>query len=182
MSRVLVVICSPSFRSIEARCQRAVPSQSSLSLERVVKDQWSRHQNLCKSRDPATFGTLASSALLSGKRNLEDRLTVAKATAHPDRRLISSEDVEGTNVYGVRDEAIGEIDHLLIDKVSGRVVYAVMSFGGFLGLAHSHRVCGDELWRFASTRSQSLSHSLVSPEIRYQSRRLQNWHHGTAGA
>ena len=31
-----------------------------------------------------------------------------------------------------------EIDHLLIEKVSGRVAYAVMSFGGFLGLAHSH--------------------------------------------
>ena len=59
---------------------------------------------------------------------------MAKATAHPDRRLISSEDVEGTNVYGVGDKAIGEIDHLLIDKVSGRVLYAVMSFGGFLGL------------------------------------------------
>ena len=63
---------------------------------------------------------------------------MAQATAHPDRRLISSEDVQGTNVYGVGDEAIGEIDHLLIDKVSGRVVYAVMSFGGFLGLGHSH--------------------------------------------
>src|SRR6188472_1131585 len=63
---------------------------------------------------------------------------VAKATAHPDRRLISSEDVQGTNVYGIGDKAIGEIDHLLIDKVSGRVVYAVMSFGGFLGRARSH--------------------------------------------
>jgi len=41
---------------------------------------------------------------------------VAKATAHPDRRLISSEDVQGTNVYGIGDESIGEIDHLLIDK------------------------------------------------------------------
>jgi hypothetical protein len=60
---------------------------------------------------------------------------VAKATAHPDRRLISSEDVQGTNVYGVGDKSIGEIDHLLIDKVSGRVLYAV---SGFLGLAHSH--------------------------------------------
>ena len=63
---------------------------------------------------------------------------VAKATAHPDRRLISSEDVQGTDVYGIGDESIGEIDHLLIDKVSGRVLYAVMSFGGFLGLGHSH--------------------------------------------
>ena len=33
---------------------------------------------------------------------------------------------------------IGEIDHLMIDKVSGNVRYAVMSFGGFLGLGHSH--------------------------------------------
>ncbi|MGH6866072.1 MAG: PRC-barrel domain-containing protein [Methyloceanibacter sp.] len=63
---------------------------------------------------------------------------MAKATVHPDPRLISSEDVEGTDVYGAGDESIGKIDHLLIEKVSGRVAYAVMSFGGFLGLAHSH--------------------------------------------
>ena len=63
---------------------------------------------------------------------------MAKATAHPDRRLISSEDVEGTEVYGSGDEVLGEIDHLLIERVSGRAAYAVMSFGGFLGLAHSH--------------------------------------------
>jgi hypothetical protein len=60
------------------------------------------------------------------------------ATAHPNRMLISSADVHGTEVYGAGDESIGEIDHLLIEKVSGRVAYAVMSFGGFLGLAHSH--------------------------------------------
>jgi hypothetical protein len=46
--------------------------------------------------------------------------------------------VVGTDVYGQGDEVVGEIDHLLIEKVSGRVAYAVMSFGGFLGLAHSH--------------------------------------------
>lgn len=63
---------------------------------------------------------------------------MATATAHPDHRLISSEDVQGTVVYGVDDKSIGEVDHLLIDKQSGRVAYAVMSFGGFLGLAHSH--------------------------------------------
>jgi hypothetical protein len=50
---------------------------------------------------------------------------VTKATAHPDRRLISSEDVQGTEVYGAGDQAIGEIDHLLIEKVSGRVTYAL---------------------------------------------------------
>ncbi len=63
---------------------------------------------------------------------------MARATAHPDHRLISSEDVHGTDVIGAEDEVIGEIDHLLIEKTTGRVAYAVMSFGGILGLAHSH--------------------------------------------
>ena len=63
---------------------------------------------------------------------------MTQATAHPDHRLISSEDVQGTDVYGIGEETIGQIDHLLIEKVSGRVAYAVMSFGGFLGLAHNH--------------------------------------------
>ncbi len=63
---------------------------------------------------------------------------MASATAHPNHSLISSEDVEGTNVYDMNGKKIGEIDHLMIDKVTGRVTYAVMSFGGFLGLGHSH--------------------------------------------
>jgi PRC-barrel domain protein len=37
---------------------------------------------------------------------------------------------QGTLVYGLGDKEVGEIDHLLIEKVSGRVVYAVISFGG----------------------------------------------------
>jgi len=63
---------------------------------------------------------------------------MASATAHPNHQLISSEDVEGTNVYDMKGTKIGEIDHLIIDKISGRVTYGVMSFGGFLGLGHSH--------------------------------------------
>jgi sporulation protein YlmC with PRC-barrel domain len=63
---------------------------------------------------------------------------MARATAHPNHQLISSEDVEGTDVYGVDGKKVGEIDHLMIDKVSGRVTYAVISFGGFVGLGHSH--------------------------------------------
>jgi len=63
---------------------------------------------------------------------------MASATQHPNHQLISSEDVEGTNVYGVGETKVGEIDHLMIEKFSGKVTYAVMSFGGFLGLGHSH--------------------------------------------
>jgi sporulation protein YlmC with PRC-barrel domain len=60
------------------------------------------------------------------------------ATVHPDRRLISSNDVQGTDVYDLAGKKIGSIDHLMLEKESGRVTYAVMSFGGFLGLGHSH--------------------------------------------
>jgi hypothetical protein len=48
---------------------------------------------------------------------------MASSTAHPNHQLISSEDVQGTEVYGTGDEKVGEIDHLMIDKLSGRVIY-----------------------------------------------------------
>lgn len=54
------------------------------------------------------------------------------ATSSP--RLISSGKVQGTEVYGPSGDHVGEIDHLMIERVTGRVAYAVMSFGGFLGM------------------------------------------------
>jgi hypothetical protein len=51
-----------------------------------------------------------------------------------DRSLIESDRVEGTEVYGAGDAHIGSIKRLMIDKQSGQVAYAVLGFGGFLGL------------------------------------------------
>jgi PRC-barrel domain len=48
--------------------------------------------------------------------------------------LIESDRVEGTTVYDPRGNDIGSIKRLMIDKISGKVCYAVMSFGGFLGM------------------------------------------------
>jgi PRC-barrel domain len=48
--------------------------------------------------------------------------------------LIESDRVEGTTVYDPRGNNIGSIKRLMIEKISGKVAYAVMSFGGFLGL------------------------------------------------
>lgn len=53
---------------------------------------------------------------------------------HKTRNLVSSQDVNGTEVYARNGDHIGTIDHLMIDKQSGRVGYAVMGFGGFLGM------------------------------------------------
>jgi hypothetical protein len=53
-------------------------------------------------------------------------------------RLIGSDKVEGTSVYGADRSKIGSIERVMIDKVSGRVSYAVLGFGGILGLGNDH--------------------------------------------
>lgn len=55
--------------------------------------------------------------------------------------LIESDRVEGTAVYGADRQHIGSVKRLMIDKKSGQVAYAVLSFGGFLGLGEeSHTI------------------------------------------
>lgn len=49
-------------------------------------------------------------------------------------RLIASDKVEGTTVYGVDGDKLGHIHNFLVDKVSGQVEYAVLQFGGVFGL------------------------------------------------
>ncbi len=48
--------------------------------------------------------------------------------------VISSDRVEGSSVYNANGEKLGSIDDLMIDKLSGQVRYAVLEFGGFLGM------------------------------------------------
>ena len=48
--------------------------------------------------------------------------------------VISSDRVEGSSVYNPAGDKLGSIDDLMIDKRSGQVRYAVMEFGGFLGM------------------------------------------------
>ena len=62
---------------------------------------------------------------------MQDRKSVA---TDETSTLISSDKVEGTAVYNREGEKLGSIHTVMIDKVSGKVAYAVMSFGGFLGI------------------------------------------------
>jgi hypothetical protein len=52
--------------------------------------------------------------------------------------LIGSDKVEGTPVYRLNGDHIGQIERVMIDKISGKVAYAVMSFGGFLGIGEDY--------------------------------------------
>ncbi|EMD83527.1 PRC-barrel domain-containing protein [Pacificimonas flava] len=49
-------------------------------------------------------------------------------------RLISSEKVEGTKVVDRSGEEIGKVVSFMVDKYTGRVAYAVLQFGGVMGL------------------------------------------------
>jgi hypothetical protein len=48
--------------------------------------------------------------------------------------LITSSRVSGTPVFNRAGERIGHIEDLSIDKVTGQVKFALMAFGGFLGI------------------------------------------------
>jgi PRC-barrel domain len=59
-------------------------------------------------------------------------------TTHPFHNLIASDRVESTPVRRSDGTRIGTIGRLMIDKLSGNVAYAVLSFGGFMGLGEKH--------------------------------------------
>jgi hypothetical protein len=63
--------------------------------------------------------------------------TGAVATDETDR-LIAADKVEGTAVYNRMGERLGTVHTVMIDKYTGQVAYAVMSFGGFLGIGESY--------------------------------------------
>jgi hypothetical protein len=52
--------------------------------------------------------------------------------------LIASNKVEGTAVYNRQGEKLGEVYNFMVGKRSGEVAYAIMSFGGFLGIGQKY--------------------------------------------
>jgi hypothetical protein len=78
----------------------------------------------------------------------EDAMAIKGATTTPrteeeletreTNRLIAADKVEGTTVKNPQGETLGSIENVMIDKLSGKVAYAVMSFGGFLGIGDRH--------------------------------------------
>ncbi|MGZ8369216.1 MAG: PRC-barrel domain-containing protein [Rhodoplanes sp.] len=72
---------------------------------------------------------MATESPAAGRQALDRRETVS---------LIGSDKVEGTHVYHADGTKIGQIERVMIDKVSGKAAYAVMSFGGFMGIGEDY--------------------------------------------
>jgi len=64
----------------------------------------------------------------------------ASGTVETDetRDLIASNKVEGTAVYNRQGERLGEVYNFMVNKRSGQVAYAVLSFGGLLGMGGTY--------------------------------------------
>jgi sporulation protein YlmC with PRC-barrel domain len=67
-----------------------------------------------------------------------DTLTRVETSTRKPHNLIASDRVEGTAVRRSDGRKIGTIQRLMIDKVSGNVAYAILSFGGILGMGQKH--------------------------------------------
>jgi sporulation protein YlmC with PRC-barrel domain len=52
----------------------------------------------------------------------------------PGPKLMGADTLVGNDVYNQKDEDLGDIKEIMLDMRSGRIAYAVLSFGGFLGL------------------------------------------------
>jgi len=63
---------------------------------------------------------------------------MATAASNPKINLISSQHIDGAAVYDKSGKEIGKIDHFMIDMESGRVLYAVVEFCGFMCLHPGH--------------------------------------------
>jgi hypothetical protein len=87
-----------------------------------------------KERCARRRGTFAQAIDFSSSFREDCMATEARETA----TLIGSDKVEGTAVYGADDQKIGSIERVMIEKTSGSVSYAVLSFGGFLGIGNDY--------------------------------------------
>jgi len=58
--------------------------------------------------------------------------------AHETTSLIGANKVEGTKVFNLSGEELGKIHEIMINKISGQVAYAVMAFGGVLGMGEKY--------------------------------------------
>ncbi|MFC5504347.1 MULTISPECIES: PRC-barrel domain-containing protein [Hyphomicrobiales] len=68
---------------------------------------------------------------------LRDTFSTSESTVSSNP-LIAGARVAGTEVYNTAGEHLGEIYDVMLDKKTGKVAYAIMSFGGFLGLGEKY--------------------------------------------
>ncbi len=52
----------------------------------------------------------------------------------PGPRIMAADTLEGDNVINAAGDELGSIEHIMLDVPGGRIAYAVLSFGGLMGM------------------------------------------------
>jgi hypothetical protein len=91
------------------------------------------------SRGPGMFGRAGPGQRhATGSTRMSAQGSSSSVERDETTDLIASNKVEGTAVYNREGEQLGEVYNFMVGKRSGRVAYAVMSFGGFLGIGQRY--------------------------------------------
>lgn len=61
-------------------------------------------------------------------------LQTAEIVNGPGPAFMSAGSLMGNDVYNLKEEDLGDVKELMLDMRTGKVAYAVLSFGGFLGM------------------------------------------------
>lgn len=59
-------------------------------------------------------------------------------TSSGHTRAIAASRVIGSNVYSSSGQSIGDVQDIILDKQSDKIMFAVLSFGGFLGIGEKY--------------------------------------------
>jgi hypothetical protein len=112
------------------------------------------------------------------------QMTQEELDANETISLIAADKVEGTPVYNAEDEKLGTVAKLMIDKRSGKVSYAVMSFGGFLGMGESYHPLPWESLTYDVEKDGyvvTLTREQLEGGPRYQRNNEPDWRDGAVG-
>lgn len=70
----------------------------------------------------------------------------------PERTLITASRIKDTAIYNSYGDKIGTVSDLSVERSTGQVIYALMSFGGFLGMGEKFHPLPWDVLRYNKER------------------------------
>ncbi|RXA20556.1 PRC-barrel domain containing protein [Methanosarcina sp. MSH10X1] len=120
-----------------------IPKETLEKAEGFDKDNWplSTHKEL--SRTYTYYGyrpywqpSVAEQTGVPGEARSERMAQAETVKGRSNIDFLSASTIKGDKVVNNEGEDLGKIQELMIDLEDGRIAYAVLSFGGFLGLGN----------------------------------------------
>jgi sporulation protein YlmC with PRC-barrel domain len=96
-------------------------------------------------------------------------------TVRKTHSLIATNHINGSTILSDSGEKIGTVDHLVLDAVNGKIAYAVVAFGGFMGLGeHSYSIPWGSV-RFNPEENVFVTHVTLE-QLKSAPDRPNHWH------